>query len=250
MVNFIQKRKSIFFSYPSLKRKRESPDPEFCLSFFSFWSLFSFASFSEPQKKGLLYLFSSLLFSLSLCHKKKGRWMKNIQTKEQQRNFLKVLRMEMKKLSKFFFLETKTNNSNLISTNSNTRRFFFSNSIFSLSLFSLSLSCCSDMMECEWLLCCVIFAFVFILFLTTFFLLKNGMTALHLAAFNGFEQIVKILIEHGANVHLQDQLVFFFFDFHFFILFFLSLFVVVGSLLIVSCWLWMVELCDIWFFFF
>ena len=56
---------------------------------------------------------------------------------------------------------------------------------------------CLFHVDCEWLLCYMIF----ILFLlTTFFLLKDGQTALHYAAFYGFEQIVKILVEHGANV--------------------------------------------------
>ena len=93
----------------------------------------------QPNFSNQKILFSSLslLFLLSSLSHKKRRWMmKNIQTKK-QRNFLKVLRMEMKKLWKFFFLETKTNNSNLISTsNSKKGRLFFSNSI------SLSLSCC------------------------------------------------------------------------------------------------------------
>ena len=58
--------------------------------------------------------------------------------------------------------------------------------------------------------------FVFVLFLTTFFLLKYGKTALHRAAFKGFEQIVKILVDHGSNVDLQKKvLISFFFDFHF-----------------------------------
>ena len=47
----------------------------------------------------------------------------------------------------------------------------------------------------------------------TFFLLKYGMTALHKAAFKGFEQTVKILIEHGSNVNLQDKVVLIFFLF-------------------------------------
>ena len=121
------------------------------LSFFFLFSLSSFSSFFlsslsrfsqthlNPKKTNT---FISLLFSSSSLRasQKTRRWMKNIQTKK-QRNFLKVLRMEMKKLSKFFFLETKTNNSNLISTsNSNTERFFFSNSI-SLSLSLLLFLC-------------------------------------------------------------------------------------------------------------
>ena len=47
------------------------------------------------------------------------------------------------------------------------------------------------------------------------------MTALHIAAEEGFEQIVKFLIEHGSNVHLQDQVFIFFF---FFFLICISLF--------------------------
>ena len=43
------------------------------------------------------------------------------------------------------------------------------------------------------------------------------MTALHKGAHKGFEQIVKILLEHGSNVNLQDQVFIFFF---FFLLFF------------------------------
>ena len=63
--------------------------------------------------------------------------------------------------------------------------------------------------------------FVFVLFLTTFFLLKNGITALHKAAYGGFKQqekeegdrpnIVKMLVEHGSNVDLQDPIVLIFF---------------------------------------
>ena len=58
-------------------------------------------------------------------------------------------------------------------------------------------------------------------FLTTFFLLKYGGTALHLAALRGFEQIVKILLKHGSNVDLQKKVLIFFF---FLIFFFISLF--------------------------
>ena len=56
-------------------------------------------------------------------------------------------------------------------------------------------------------------------------MLKYGWTALHRAALNGSEQIVKILVEHGSNVHLQTSvLIIFLFLFLFFLL---SLFVVV-----------------------
>ena len=36
-------------------------------------------------------------------------------------------------------------------------------------------------------------------------------TPLHKAAFNNFEQIVKILLEHGANVELPNQVLIFLF---------------------------------------
>ena len=63
---------------------------------------------------------------------------------------------------------------------------------FSLSLFSFSLS------------------FMLLLFL----FVKAGKAALHKAAEKGFEGIVKILLEHGSNVHLQTRV------FSFLILFF------------------------------
>ena len=67
--------------------------------------------------------------------------------------------------------------------------------------------------------------FVFIFFLTQlFFLFKNEDTALHIAALSGSEQIVKILLEHGSNVHLQDKVLIFFF----FVFFLISLFVYCG----------------------
>ena len=66
--------------------------------------------------------------------------------------------------------------------------------------------------------------FVFILFLTTFFLLKNGETALYKAASNGFEQTVKILIEHGSNVNIGDKVFILFFFLILFLIFFLTTF--------------------------
>ena len=52
------------------------------------------------------------------------------------------------------------------------------------------------------------------------------MTALHMAAFKGFEEFINILVEHGSNVHLQDKVfIFFFFLFLFlFLCFFLFLY--------------------------
>ena len=61
----------------------------------------------------------------------------------------------------------------------------------------------------------LIFLFLlFCSFFNNFFLLKDGETALYLAADKGFEQIVKILVEHGSNLDLQINVFdFFFFDF-------------------------------------
>ena len=39
------------------------------------------------------------------------------------------------------------------------------------------------------------------------------MTPLHLAADKGFEEIVKILLEHGSNIDLQNQVLIFSFSF-------------------------------------
>ena len=61
----------------------------------------------------------------------------------------------------------------------------------------------------------MIFDFLFLFFFLTqlFFLLKNGMTALHYAVKEGFEQIVKILIEHRFNINIQNKVFFFIFFF-------------------------------------
>ena len=88
--------------------------------------------------------------------------------------------------------------------------FFFLISFF--FVFSHFFICCcgfivgSFHVDCEWV-CCDIYL-VFILFLT---MLKDEQAALHTAADNGFEQIVKILIEHGSNVDLQNLVLIFFF---------------------------------------
>ena len=58
------------------------------------------------------------------------------------------------------------------------------------------------------------YLFCFYSFVNNFFLLKDGVTALHSAAFKGFEQIVKILIEHGSNFHCQTKVFIFIFIFH------------------------------------
>ena len=50
-------------------------------------------------------------------------------------------------------------------------------------------------------------------FLKTSFNFKIGWTPLHLAAFHGHEGTAKILLEHGPNIDLQDQVLLFFFQF-------------------------------------
>ena len=90
--------------------------------------------------------------------------------------------------------------------------------IFISFVFSDFICCCGVHfglfhVDSEWFLCCVIFDFVFVLFLTTFFLLKDGWTALHHAAWRGFEQIVKILVEHRSNINIQTKVFIFFFFF-------------------------------------
>ena len=82
---------------------------------------------------------------------------------------------------------------------------------------------------------------VVVLFLNNFLLLKYGRTALHLAAPKGFEQIVKILVEHGSNVDLQDQVFIFFFWFWFSFFCFFSHFFICGC--VVSCLLLIVNGC-------
>ena len=68
------------------------------------------------------------------------------------------------------------------------------------------------------------FLFTFSLF-TFFFNVKNGETALYIAAQNGHEQIVQILLEEGkANADLANKSVFFFFSFLFFSLSHFSIF--------------------------
>ena len=58
---------------------------------------------------------------------------------------------------------------------------------------------------------------LFVCFLSLFLFLQNGWTALHFAARKGFEDIVKILVEHGSNIQLEDQVFIFFFDIKFLI---------------------------------
>ena len=91
-------------------------------------------------------------------------------------------------------------------------------------------------------------------FKTTFFLLKDGWTALQGAVEKGFEQIVKILVEHGSNVHLQTKvfIFFFFFDFLFvcFFLFFYLLLLWFYSLLFWCDGVWMAVCCVIFVFVF
>ena len=86
---------------------------------------------------------------------------------------------------------------------------------------------------------CDITSFLFF-FLTTFFLLKNGWTALHYAADRGFEQIVKILVEHRSNINIQTKVFIFFF--------FLKIFFCCNSWDLLNCDGW-VEWFGVVFFF-
>ena len=65
-------------------------------------------------------------------------------------------------------------------------------------------------------------------FLKKFIMLKYGKTALHFAAYSGFEEILKILLKSGSDIDLQDEVLIFFsfFVFYFFsfLLVFLSYF--------------------------
>ena len=49
------------------------------------------------------------------------------------------------------------------------------------------------------------FDFVFVLFFNNFLFVKYGQSALHKAASNGWKQVVKTLVENGANIHLQSK---------------------------------------------
>ena len=52
-------------------------------------------------------------------------------------------------------------------------------------------------------ICFVFFNFLFV---------KNGATALHFATSKGFEQVIKILVEHRSNIiDLQDKVFIFLF---------------------------------------
>ena len=65
--------------------------------------------------------------------------------------------------------------------------------------------------------CCL---FLYCVFFLNFFLLKDGSTALHFAAAKGFEQIAKLLLVHGSNIHHQDKVLIFFFSMMYFSLLF------------------------------
>ena len=65
------------------------------------------------------------------------------------------------------------------------------------------------------------FFFRFLIFLFYFFNVKDGTTPLYIAAQNGHEQIVQILLERGANVDLADEVILLIVSFSFsFLLFF------------------------------
>ena len=65
----------------------------------------------------------------------------------------------------------------------------------------------------------VSFSFFFFFSLSHFLFFlneKNGVTSLYIAAQHGYEQIVQLLLEKGANVDLADQVLLFMFSFSFF----------------------------------
>ena len=70
------------------------------------------------------------------------------------------------------------------------------------------------------------FSFFFFYFLIFFFFYqKNGRNPLSIAAERGFKEVVKILIEYGSNIDLQDKVffsLFLFFTFSFFYFFFIK----------------------------
>ena len=69
---------------------------------------------------------------------------------------------------------------------------------------------------------CMAFLCFFFFFQTSFYV-QNGWGPLHAAASKNFEKVVKILIEHGSNMHLQNKVFIFslFFLFYFFSFFIL-----------------------------
>ena len=84
--------------------------------------------------------------------------------------------------------------------------------MFYVLFFVFGVHCWLFHVDCEWL-CCVILILFCCCFFNNFFLLKDGMTALHIAASRGFEEVVKILIEHRSNINIQSKVFFFFFFF-------------------------------------
>ena len=52
---------------------------------------------------------------------------------------------------------------------------------------------------------------LFLVLFLNFFFVKDGWTPLHIAAENGFEEVVEILVEHGSNMNIQTKVLIFLF---------------------------------------
>ena len=53
----------------------------------------------------------------------------------------------------------------------------------------------------------ILFLFLFLFHFFIFLNVKNGVTPLYIAAFKGYEQIVEILLEKGANVDFATEVI-------------------------------------------
>ena len=93
--------------------------------------------------------------------------------------------------------------------------FSFSFSFSLLLLFSFSFSFSS----------LLFLSFSFFFFLKKLLFVQDRKTVLHLAAEHGFEEIVKVLLEHGSDVDLQDK-VFSFFSLSLFLSFLFDFFMI------------------------
>ena len=87
-------------------------------------------------------------------------------------------------------------------------------------------------LQIRFLFFCFLFLFLFLFFYFLifffFFYQKNGRTPLSIAAERGFEEVVKILIEYGSNIDLQDKVFIFFFFLSIFSFFICCLFFKIG----------------------
>ena len=166
------KKKGKISLHPPTQNQEKKSRPGILIRLSLLFSLFCsllFHLFFRTPEKGLL--FSSLLFSsLSLCHKKKRKMDEEYPNKETEKLFEGVENGD-EEVVKVLLLGNKNKQFELDVNFHFKHKVFLFELNFSLSLFSLSLFCCSDVMECEWL-CCVIFDFVFVVFLNNFLFVK------------------------------------------------------------------------------